>query len=72
MRDPYKKIENVYYFPGAPNLITNPHQWDHGREEIDVGQEGTYLKVMGKRSILVWNNRAYQQNILHVHGCTLL
>ena len=30
-----------------------------------------YLKVMGKRSILVWNNGKLQMNILQAPGCSL-
>ena len=36
-----------------------------------VGKEGTYLKVMGKHSVLVCNNGKYQSIILHAPGCAL-
>ena len=36
-----------------------------------VGKEGTYLKLMGKTSVLVSNNRKPQSTILHTPGCDL-
>ena len=49
-------FKQVYYLPGAPNLLISPQKWAQDRVEGKVGREGNYLKVMGKQSILVWNN----------------
>ena len=46
-------FKNVYYFPGAPNIFISPQEWAQDRGEYEFGREGTYLKVMGKRSVLV-------------------
>ena len=37
----------------------------------EVGREGTYLKVMGKLSVLMWNNRKSQRTIGYATGCSL-
>ena len=37
----------------------------------EIVNEGTYLKLMGKRSVLVWENGKYQSTILHAPGCDL-
>ena len=50
-------FEQVYYSPRAPTLLVSPQKWDQHRGEYKVRREGTYLKVMGEHSILVWNNR---------------
>ena len=65
-------FENVYYFPEAPKLLVGPQTWARDRDEVNFGLEGTYLKVMGKNYVLVWNNRTYHRNILHDPGCALL
>ena len=49
-------LEQFYYFPVAPNLLVSHQKWARKRGEYEFRREGTYLKVMGKRSILVWNN----------------
>ena len=49
----------------------SPQKWARDRGEYEVGREGTYLKVMGKRSMLVWNNGKPQRTILHDPGCAL-
>ena len=64
-------LKKVYCFPRAPNLLIRPHKWDQDRVEEKVGREGTYLKVMGKRSILVLNNGKLQRIILHAPGYAL-
>ena len=64
-------FKQVYFFPGAPKLLIVPHKWAQDRVEYKVRREGIYLKVMGKRSILVWNNGKSQRTILHDPGCTL-
>ena len=64
-------FKQVYYFPGAPNLLISPHKWAQDRGEGKVGREGTYLKVMGKSSILVWNNGKSQRTIFHSPGCAI-
>ena len=62
-------LKQVYYFPGAPKLLVSPQKWAQDRGEYKVGREGTYLKVMGKLSILVWNNRKLKRTIPHAPGC---
>ena len=48
-----------------------PSKWDQSREEDKVGSEGTYLKVMVKSSVLVWNNGKSQSTTLHYPICAL-
>ena len=64
-------FKQVYYFPGAPTLLNVPNKWSQDRGEDNVRREGTYLKVMRKRSILVCNNRKTLRIILHDPGFTL-
>ena len=54
-----------------PLLLVIPQKWAQDRGEDKVGREGTYLKVVVKRSVLVWNNRKSQSIILHAPGCAL-
>ena len=54
-----------------PKLLVGPQKWARDRGEDEIGREGTYLKVMIKRSVLVRNNRKYQNNILHDPRCAL-
>ena len=46
-------------------------KWARDRGEDEVGREGTYLKVMGKRPVLVRNNRKPKSTIFHALGCDL-
>ena len=57
--------KNVYYFPGAPKLLISPQKLSWDRGEYEAGREETYLNLMGKLSVLVWNNRKPQRTILH-------
>ena len=52
-------FENVCYFPGAPKILISPQKLACDIGEAKVDQEGTYLKVMGKCSILASNNGKY-------------
>ena len=65
-------FKQVYYLPRAPKLLTSPQKWAYDRGEYKVGREGTYLEVMGKCSILVWNNGKSQRIIPHATGCAPL
>ena len=64
-----KQINTQYLlffnFLGASNLLIRPPKWAQYRREAEVGREVTYLKVKGKQSVLVWNIRRSQSNILH-------
>ena len=46
-------------------LLVSPQKWARGRGEDEFGREGTYLKVIGKNSVLVWNNGKTQSTTLH-------
>ena len=46
----------LYYLPVVHKLLVIPQKWTRDRGEDKVVREGKYLKVMVKRSILVWNN----------------
>ena len=46
-------LKNVYYLPAAPNILIIPQKCSRDRGGDKVGREVTYLKVMGKRSVLV-------------------
>ena len=65
-------FEQFYYFPGVSNLLASPHKWARYRVEDEVGREVTYLKVMLKCYILVWNNGKSQNTIFHDPVCALL
>ena len=67
----YLTFEKIYELSGAPNLLISPQKWTWGRGKDEVGREGTNLNVMGKRSILICNNRKSQRTIIHAHGCAL-
>ena len=58
-------FKNFYYFPGAPKILVVPQKWAWYREESEVIRKRTYLKVMVKFYILVWNNGKSQITILH-------
>ena len=62
-------FHNVYYFPRSPNLLITPQTWYWDRGEDEIRHERTYLKVMGKRPVLVWENGKYQRTTLHSPGC---
>ena len=54
-------IDILYYFPRLPKLFISIHKWSHDIAEDKVFQEVIYLKVVGKISILVCDNRKYQK-----------
>ena len=58
-------FNNVYYFPRAPKLLFIPHKCAQYIGGSKVGREGTYLKLMYKRSIRVCKNRKSQRIVLH-------
>ena len=64
-------FKNVYYFSGAPKIVITPQKWSLYRGEVDIGRQGTYIKVMGKWSILVWNNGKLKRTIVSSTGCAL-
>ena len=49
-------LEKIHYFPGEPKLLVRPHKWDRYIGEANFYREGTYSRVIDKRSILVWDN----------------
>ena len=49
-------FHNFYYLPSAPNLLIRPQTWSQDRGEDENVHDKTYLKLMGKRSALVWDN----------------
>ena len=64
------EFKNVHYSPGCTKLLVSPKKWAGDRGEAKFVSEGIYLKVMGKRYILVWNNGKSQSNILYAPECT--
>ena len=65
-------FKQVYYFPGAPKVLIRPQKWAQDRGEEKLGREGTNLKLIIKRSILMRNNGKLQRTILHSPRCALL
>ena len=67
------KSEYPRTITAVQSLILNyQHSYNsNGNSQSEVGREGTYLKVVDKRYILVWNNKKYQSTILHNPGFTL-
>ena len=55
----------------APKLPISPQTWAGDRGGYYIVHEGAHLKVMGKHSVLVWNNVKSQRTILHAPGCAL-
>ena len=64
-------LKKPYYLRGSPKLLNSPKKWSQDRGEHEFGREGTYLNMMGKFSVLVWNNGKPQRNIFHAPECAL-
>ena len=68
MRSPLSHLNSVCYFSSAQNILVSPQTWPQDWKEMKLDMKGTYLKGMGKNSVLVWNNYKYQRNNLHDPG----
>ena len=64
-------FKQIYYFPITPKLLVGPHKWSQDRGEYEFRREETYLEVMVKHSILVWDNRKSKRTIPHAPVCAL-
>ena len=76
LEDDKGKIQNIilyifYYFSGVLKILIIHQKWSRDRRDAELGREGTYLKVMGKRSVLMRNNCKSKRNTLQAPGCAL-
>ena len=54
-----------------PKIVVSPKKWAWDRGKDESRREGTYLRVMVKLSVLLWDNGKPQMIVLQAPVCAL-